>query len=90
MTESKAAESYEAFESLRNRFGGAKKPDGVDTHPHQGKAVKQKRRFDPRANAPPLVPLLEEGDQEQETVYRESTSTQVCGETSDCFCMYIL
>ena len=78
MTESTAAESYQAFESLRNRFGGAKKPAGVDAHAHQGKAAKQKpRRFDPRANAPPLVPLLEEGDQVQETLFRESAATQV-------------
>ena len=79
MTESKAVESYRAFESLRNRFGGAK-----ESHAHQrreNKAAKPKRRFDPRANAPPLVPLVEESDQLQKESFADSfTATRLVSE----------
>ena len=60
MSESKAAEDYKAFESLRNRF---KDESGSSSSPSRPEPRKSgKRRFDPRANAPPLVPLIEEGD----------------------------
>lgn len=62
MSESKAVEDYKIFESLRNRFSDATSPP---PRPEPRKA--SKRRFDPR-NAPPLVPLIEEGDQLQEAM----------------------
>ena len=64
MSESKAAEDYRNFESLRNRFSdttGASSPSR-SAEPRKS----SKRRFDPRVNAPPLVPLVEEGDQPPE------------------------
>lgn len=62
MSESKAAEDYKVFESLRNRFSDANSnPSPSRSEPRKA----GKRRFDPRANAPPLVPLVEEGDQPQ-------------------------
>ena len=52
--ESKAAEDFQAFELLRSRFGGTKKPQ----HPPQRR--EKRRRRDPRFEAPPLRPLVEE------------------------------
>lgn len=54
--ESKATENYQAFNLLRSRFGGAKKPQ-----PKPQRREKRRRR-DPRFEAPPLKPLVEEGD----------------------------
>ena len=54
--ESKAAENYQAFDQLRNRFGGAKKPQPFH------KKDRPLRRRDSRLEAPPLKPLVEEGD----------------------------
>lgn len=54
--ESKATESYQAFNLLRSRFGGAKKPQQPPQH------KEKRRRRDPRFEAPPLKPLVEEGD----------------------------
>ena len=61
MSESKAAEDYKLFESLRNRFSDASTTSSP-TRPEPRKPAK--RRFDPRANAPPLVPLFEEEHQQ--------------------------
>ena len=71
MTESKAAEKFQAFDSLRNRFGGAIKSPETDSH-SQSHQWREKTRRSSRANLPPLVPLVEEGDQIQEQVYYES------------------
>ena len=71
-----AEQKYEAFESLRNRFGA----NGIENSKEEaaqlqqlsksGSPAKMKRRSsgrpDPRCNAPPLVPLVEEGDKLQE------------------------
>lgn len=54
--ESKASEDYHAFNLLRSRFGSAKKAQ----QPSQRK--EKRRRRDPRFEAPPLKPLVEEGD----------------------------
>lgn len=62
MSESKAAEDYKQFESLRNRFSDT---NGSSSPSRPEPRKSSKRRFDPRANAPPLVPLVEEGDQPQ-------------------------
>ena len=65
MSESKAAEDYKVFESLRNRFSDSNN----NSSPSRPEPRKQsKRRFDPRSNAPPLVPLIEEGDQLQDEI----------------------
>ena len=66
MSESKAAEDYKNFESLRNRFSDANSTSSPPTRPEPRKS--SKRRFDPRSSAPPLVPLIEEGDQLQEVL----------------------
>ena len=64
MSESKAVESYNAFDSIRNRFGGARKAssDAPTDIGHQQKKVSSKRRYDPWSKAPPLIPLVEESD----------------------------
>jgi len=66
--ESEAAESYRAFESLRNRFGEAKSSRKFNVLPSR---LTPKGRTDPRSNAPPLVPLVEEGDQIQAALFHE-------------------
>ena len=55
LRESRAAENYQAFNLLRSRFGGLNKP------PPPPCKEKRKRR-DPRFDAPPLKPLVEEND----------------------------
>lgn len=72
--ESKAAESYRAFESLRNRFGEAKSPRKYNVLPSR---LTPKSRTDPRSNAPPLVPLIEEGDQVQAAFFHERRDAQL-------------
>lgn len=68
MTEFTAEEKYRAFESLRSRFGGSggSGKTGLDQDYRAQQQIKSKRRAgtrpDPRSNAPPLVPLVEEGD----------------------------
>ena len=54
--ESKATQNYLAFNLIRSRFGSPKKPQ-----PLPQRKEKRKRR-DPRFEAPPLKPLVEEGD----------------------------
>lgn len=70
MAVSRAEQSYQAFESLRNRFGGIEKAD-VKANPVKQQTARRepgskRRRPDPRSNAPPLVSLVEEGEQLQE------------------------
>ena len=55
--ESKACEDYQAFSLLRSRFGGTKKPP-----PPPPKRTEKRKRRDPRFEAPPLKPLVEESD----------------------------
>lgn len=77
MAESKAEQSYKKFTSLRDRFGGPGTQKSVrDDSRHLQKRLERphsagKRRsgYEPRANAPPLVPLVEEGDQIQQELY---------------------
>ena len=61
MTESEAAVKYREFESLKSRFVTEQRKDSrsqqQQLRPGSGNS---KRRHDPRANAPPLVPLVEE------------------------------
>ena len=54
--ESKACEDYHAFNLLRSRFGGTKKP------PAPPQRTEKRKRRDPRFEAPPLKPLVEESD----------------------------
>ncbi len=69
MSESKAAEDYKNFESLRSRFSDANNIISSSNSPTRSEPRKSsKRRFDPRTNAPPLKPLIEEGDQLQEAM----------------------
>lgn len=70
MSESKAAEDYMVFESLRNRFSDANNIVSSSSSPTRPSEPRKssKRRFDPRSNAPPLRPLIEEGDQLQEAM----------------------
>lgn len=67
MSESKAAEDYKVFESLRNRFSDVN-ISSSSPPPRPEPRKSSKRRFDPRSNAPPLKPLIEEGDQLQEAM----------------------
>ena len=55
--ESKAAQDFAAFDLLRSRFGGAKK-----SQTQQQQRREKTRRRDPRFEAPPLKPLVEESD----------------------------
>lgn len=62
-----AEERYNAFENLRSRFGGeeaaATGAAGAGDQERTAQQMKGKRRAsrgDPRSNAPPLVPLVEE------------------------------
>ena len=64
-----AEEKYDAFENLRNRFGGSRATKAAGSRDvsrtaqlQQGKSKRRpgSGRPDPRANAPPLVPLVEE------------------------------
>ena len=69
MSESKAAEDYKVFESLRSRFSDANNIISSSNSPTRSEPRKSsKRRFDPRSSAPPLKPLIEEGDQLQEAM----------------------
>lgn len=70
-----AQQNYEAFESIRSRFGatGGAGDGGrsAGSRPLPRSPTKRTNRpssarSDPRSNAPPLVPLVEEGDQLQE------------------------
>jgi hypothetical protein len=54
--ESKACENYQAFNLLRSRFGGTKKP------PASPQRNEKRKRRDPRFDAPPLKALVEETD----------------------------
>lgn len=78
MSESKAAESYNAFEALRNRFGETKKPLKSNRNLSRSKSK------DPRSNAPPLVPLIEEGDQTQQAFFQGTRP--VSRVTIGCWC----
>lgn len=77
MSESKAAESYDKFDTLRERFGGATKSLAADSKCNTAGSsrggMQRKGRRDPRANAPPLVPLVEESDQLQEALVSSPT-----------------
>lgn len=72
MTESAAEVKYREFESLRGQFGGEQQRAETVNCKQQQQFFRRepgKRRpngHDPRANAPPLVPLVEEGDQLEE------------------------
>lgn len=68
MSESKAAEDYKIFESLRNRFSDVTVSCSSSPPSRPEPRKSSKRRFDPRSNAPPLKPLIEEGDQLQEAL----------------------
>lgn len=82
MSESAAEVKYREFESLKSRFGCENKPDPDRGSKIQSQQLQNfqsrresgsKRRAgsqDIRANAPPLVPLVEEGD-ELEEVYSQ-------------------
>ncbi len=74
-----AQQKYEEFESIRSRFGaGETRNSGKESgNRPQLQQLSSRRespskrrplsgRSDPRSNAPPLVPLVEEGDQLQE------------------------
>lgn len=70
MTESSAEAKYREFETLRKCFGSEQgrraEPEKECCKPQHFRIREcgaGKRRHDPRANAPPLVPLVEEGDQ---------------------------
>lgn len=71
MTESAAEIKYRAFESLRKCFGAEQRAESERDcnkfQPQQQSFRREssgkRRPHDPRANAPPLVPLVEEGDQ---------------------------
>lgn len=72
-----AEENYKAFESLRDRFGGgagsAQNPAVLQLRRESsGSKRRSGSRTDPRSNAPPLVPLVEEEDQLQEVLQRVS------------------
>ena len=70
MAESVAEAKYREFESLRKRFGGEQGAEGEKCKQQQQifrrETACKRRPNDPRANAPPLVPLVEEGDQLEE------------------------
>jgi len=70
---SKEDESYKQFKSLRDKFSspanGSKSNVSI-THSDKPRNVPHKPRragYDPRANAPPLLPLVEEEDQQPDT-----------------------
>ena len=86
MSESKAAEDYKVFESLRSRFSDANiiSSSSPPTRPEPRKS--SKRRFDPRSNAPPLKPLIEEGDQLQEAMVSRSFLQKMRGRGWGCRC----
>ena len=90
MTESKAELKYREFESLRSRFGEDEKREAVK-EPQKQRFRREsagKRRpysangHDSRANAPPLVPLVEEGDQQDQVgkMVENCSSSLVGGE----------
>lgn len=67
MAESAAEAKYREFESLRSRFGGGQGSCKQQQQISRREAGCKRRSKDPRANAPPLVPLVEEaGDQLEE------------------------
>jgi hypothetical protein len=70
MAESVAEVKYREFESLKKRFGGDQREGCIQQPLHRREPGYKRRPNDARANAPPLVPLVEEGDQLEE-VYRQ-------------------
>ena len=79
--EGRTGNSYEAFESLIKSFevGGTKsEQNSVVLQPVRREYPGKRRtsaRSDPRSEAPPLVPLVEEGDQLQEAIRGVSHSS---------------
>ena len=79
MAESEAEQNYKVFTSLRDKFGGPGTQKSIpdDSHHHQVQkrlerphsAGKRRPGYEPRTNAPPLMPLVEEGDQIQQELY---------------------
>ena len=95
MEESKAALNYNAFESLKSRFAGNNSSTpaqhqihttGTATTTSRGpkRLLSSGRHQDGKLNAPPLVPLVEEGDLIQECMLLVSYNTKERGEGLAC------
>ncbi len=73
MEASQEEERYKQFESLRERFkvsvASPKTAPPPKDRPRSGNTKKRAASYDPRGNAPPLMPLVEEGDQIQQGLY---------------------
>ncbi len=74
MAVSQEEERYKQFESLIERFkvatpslAGPK--TAPPAHKERTRLSSTHKKRDPRSNAPPLIPLVEEGDQTQQDLY---------------------
>ncbi len=71
MAVSKEEERYKQFESLREKFStpAAAAQEPAAQHRERARPSSAGKRRDPRSMAPPLMPLVEEGDQIQLDLY---------------------
>ena len=80
MALSKEEESYKQFTSLREKFSKpvvTKQEVQRQDKPRTATGRLRRANYDPRANAPPLMPLVEEGDQIQQELHPSSVDERL-------------
>ena len=80
MALSKEEESYKHFTSLREKFSKpavTKQEVQKQDKPRTATGRSRRGNHDPRANAPPLMPLVEEGDQIQQGLHTSSVDERL-------------